>query len=148
MRRRVNQHDDQIHDCKIIIYIVLRRLKELEFKFNDIQAKVGEINTKLVDFDILEIMKYRGSGNAGIHVNNDSNDEVSVSSHQIEKPIMLIQNLEKKQNKKWEEVKKYDEEITKLKSDVFSLRTGLDNTIETMLGKLEDMTKKNYSKQL
>jgi chromosome segregation ATPase len=135
---------------KLYIYIVLRRLKELEFKFNDIHAKVGEINTKLVDFDILEIMKHRGS-NAGIHVDNDRNDEVGVSSHQIEELIMLIQNLEKKQNKKWEEVKKYDEEITKLKSDVFGLRTGLDNTnkdvantnsnIETVLGKLEDITK-------
>jgi chromosome segregation ATPase len=134
----------------------MRRLKELETKFRDLDGKITEMSGKLIDFDLINIMKNR-SGSTEIHVDNDRNDEIGVSSHQIGELIMLIQNMEKKQNKKWEELKKYDEDISKLKNDMLALRNGLDNTnkdvatatntIEMVLVSLDEMTKtihKNY----
>jgi chromosome segregation ATPase len=132
--------------------LVNRRLKELEAKFHDLESKVNEVNGKLVDFDLMSIMRGKGSGsNIGVHVDNDRNDEIGVSSHQIEELIMLIQNMEKKQNKKWEEVKKYEEDITKLKNEMLALRSGLEstnkdlsntnNTIEIIFGRLDETNK-------
>jgi hypothetical protein len=127
---------------KIVNYnnSVYRILDEYKNKFDELDKQIIEMNLKLSDLNVLELM----SSNKGVEGEEDSN--------KLNDIIRLIQDLEKRNIKRCDEiVKKYDDEIAKLRNEMLAIKNtsdqtnidlnNLKNTIDGILVKLEALNK-------